>query len=317
VDVCSILGRLGQTTLPGGHLRSSRLHIARELYRWISQLPPDLQLNSTAPYDAEVRQLHLPFFTALEILYSPGPSTYRCSAAAVLAASCVARIFEDFLARDELRHLSAYATFHLHMAALPQLSCHKIPGLWERSKAEFNVIRCSLVELKEKWHSARRTLTILDRLLSLVSRGDRASESSAQLDTSPDQLSYFEKIGPELCPKWDLIVSGVHATQSESSLSAEAALPIIWPMPSVSEQRIPLPPPATGNWLGISAPSGAANTGPAARGALQQLRPPDDIDLSNKLDWEFGGMADLDDNFDTMLGLENSSVLQGWEANLL
>jgi hypothetical protein len=306
VDICSILGRLGQTVLPGGHLRSPRLYIGHELYRWISQLPPDLQLNNTAEYDAEVRQLHLHFFTALEILYSPGPSTHGCSAAAVLASSCVARIFEDFLARDELRHLGAYVSFHLRLAALSQLSCHKFPGLWERSKAELNVIRCSLLELGKTWHSASTALTVLDRLLGVISRGDSADEQNAQLDTSPEQLSYFAMITPELCPKWDLIVSGAYATQPKS-LPAEA-LPMTCPMPLMSELS-PLTA-AAGNLLGLCNPSDAANIS-AAQGAQSQP------DLSNKPDWDFRGMEDLDEDYDSLLRSGSSLVLQGWEASIV
>ncbi|KAH0843698.1 hypothetical protein FOPE_08451 [Fonsecaea pedrosoi] len=217
VDICCILGRLGQAALPGGHIGSLCVGVGRDLYRWRTQLPLDLQLDGASDFDFETRQLHIPYFTAISILYGPGPAVQNCSVAAILASSCVSRIFEDFLARDLLRYLSPIHIFYLFTAGLPQISGHKIPVLREASKREFKMIRYSLLEMSKTWHSAHRHLGSLNKLLSAMNRssatGSFASKRNMALlgqnhrDSSlTDQLSLFERLGVDLCPKCDLVV---------------------------------------------------------------------------------------------------------------
>jgi hypothetical protein len=163
-------------------------------------------------------------------LYGPGPAVQNCSVAAILASSCVARIFEDFLARDMLRYLSPIYIFYLFTAGLPQISGHKIPILREASKREFKMIRYSLLEMSKTWHSAHRHLGSLNKLLAAMNRSNttesRAFKRNIALigqshkDSSlTDQLSLFERLGPELCPKCDLVIGSTSPSRTIPSQS--------------------------------------------------------------------------------------------------
>ncbi|OAL38110.1 hypothetical protein AYO20_02562 [Fonsecaea nubica] len=212
VEICSILGQCGKA-LSGGYSHWAPVEVGRSLQRWIYQLPDCLKLNNALDYDFEARQLYLIYFTAVSILYGPGRSGNCTSVAPILASSCVARIFEDFLARDQLRCLAPMTIFYLRVAALPQLCCFNFSPLWNVSKVELSVIQKSLQEMAKTWHSARRALRILTRLVNTVKRGPETDRPLTDLDLSPEQLSFFEMIPEELCPKRHIIETAMDAAR--------------------------------------------------------------------------------------------------------
>ena len=214
-----MLGRLAQASLPQGGSSSLHKDIGHGLLRWVTQLPVELRLSTAQDYNFEVRQLHLPYFSAVSILYGTGPSPRVCSAAAALASSCVARIFEDFLPRGDLRYLSPITSLYLLIAAIPQLSCYKFPALLELSKSEINIVHLSLVEMGKRWHGARRLERFVGRIRSEVEHG--AVDQTGKLDIRPEHFAYFETLEEELCPKGRLIVSGDYA-KIPHSLSADS-----------------------------------------------------------------------------------------------
>src|SRR5690349_24217821 len=104
-----------------------QLHIERGLFRWSRTLAPHLQLRSKrevsgqytlASYDIKARQLHVPYFITMVILGQSDIINRHVSSLSVLAASFVAGIFEDFLARDELSSLGPIFTFYLLAAGI-------------------------------------------------------------------------------------------------------------------------------------------------------------------------------------------------------
>jgi hypothetical protein len=182
-----------------------------------------LKLDNAVDYDFEVRQLYLIYFTTVTVLYGAVRCGKRASVAPILASSCVARIFEDFLFRDQLRYMGAIGIFYLRVAALPQLWCYNYAPLRELSKEELSVIRSSLQELGKTWHSAKRALRILTSFVSTVMRGLQMDQPLEDLDTTAEQLSFFEMIPPDLCPKWGLIVGSAEDSPKAQSQSGPAS----------------------------------------------------------------------------------------------
>jgi len=76
------------------------------------------------------------------------------STASLLASSFLAGIFEDFLARDELRYLGPIFTFYLLAAGMAQLSCYRYTGLWDAAAKDLDVMFRALDELSKRWPSA-------------------------------------------------------------------------------------------------------------------------------------------------------------------
>lgn len=211
VGICSLLGDVIECSSRKQMSRHQRLNIENALYRWSHSLPENLQLfyrgsnPTTRPYHLEARQLHVPYFVLLTIIYrSPSPSGAP-SAAALLASSFIAGIFQDFLTRDEIRFLGPIFTFYLLAAAVAQLSCYRYCSLWRSAEQELKVITISQKELSKRWPSAMGALRVLQNLTDAVSKQTRSNHPPL-MDLSIDQHSLFDVFGAELCREWEYIM---------------------------------------------------------------------------------------------------------------
>ena len=76
------------------------------------------------------------------------------STAALLASSFVAGIFEDFMARDELRFVGPIFTFYCLTAGMAQLSCYRHTGIIDIAEENLAIMGRALQELSKRWPSA-------------------------------------------------------------------------------------------------------------------------------------------------------------------
>ncbi|KIL86323.1 hypothetical protein FAVG1_10152 [Fusarium avenaceum] len=121
VGICLILGDISSCCMRRHMSRTKRLYIVNALCRWTTSLPQELRVAaSNQPphsyfansHNLAARQLYLPYFTSLIVLSRMQHSAGLLSVTATLAASFVARIFEDFLARDEVKVLAPITRTH-------------------------------------------------------------------------------------------------------------------------------------------------------------------------------------------------------------
>ena len=211
VGICSILGEVIECCSRKQTSHQQRLSIENALYRWSHSLPDHLQLFNTGqglairPYHLEARQLHIPYFVILSIIYrSPSPNGAP-SAAALLASSFIAGIFQDFLTRDEIRFLGPIFTFYLLAAAVAQLSCYRYCILWRSAEQELRVITISQKELSKRWPSALGALRVFQNLTDAVTKQSRSNHPPL-MDLSMDQHSLFDVFGADLCREWEYIM---------------------------------------------------------------------------------------------------------------
>lgn len=134
VRISGILGDLSQWHLrgcPEGEKKTQSFE--KDIKDWIQTLPSELRvcddMGNMLPYDCNTRFLYLPYFTAISILYKPklpsGPKgSPQLTLGSTIAASCVARIFEDALARNEVRHGVAMQAIYLLIAGICQLGSY-------------------------------------------------------------------------------------------------------------------------------------------------------------------------------------------------
>ncbi|KAL2391328.1 hypothetical protein RJ035_000364 [Blastomyces gilchristii] len=157
-----LLQRTETTQFPG--------YLARHLVDWVQSLPEALRLpiatNRTTPFNRDVHQLHLPYLTTITLLYltkssQPLPKAYTT---AVLSASCVARIFEDLLARGSISFLQGMAGWHIAVAILALLHARRIPTLTETADNHIALLKIALKEMAKMWPSANILDQELDRL---------------------------------------------------------------------------------------------------------------------------------------------------------
>jgi hypothetical protein len=135
-----------------------------ELLAWIENLPPELRMTDRngipKPYHFEISQLHIPFLSAVTLLFSPRPifSISPDNAAAVTASTLAFRIYEAFHLRDQISYLGPIFSWHLLIASVTRLSCLRVPALEEEATVALDTTDKFLAELGKKWPSALNNL---------------------------------------------------------------------------------------------------------------------------------------------------------------
>lgn len=153
-------GDLTQSYLRKQGLQEQKKSLEDRLFRWLKTLPDHLQLCRAAEgrplksYSFESRQLHVQYFTVLVILNRPLDPKLAPSTASLLASSYIASIFEDFMARDELRYLGPIFTFYCLTAGMAQLSCFRYSEFVGLGEQNLSIMSRALEELSRRWPTA-------------------------------------------------------------------------------------------------------------------------------------------------------------------
>ncbi|OAP63778.1 hypothetical protein AYL99_03005 [Fonsecaea erecta] len=185
VQVCQIIGDLSKHLHSRSSASGSPFELAQRLITWVTALPARLRLPfstaGTSRFDRHVYQLHLPYLSAITLLYmsastQPLPKAYS---AAVLSASCVARIFEDFLARGSIAFLPGVAGWYVSIAILALLHARRIEPLRMAANEEIDILFLALREMSRLWHSSRMFLLGFEKLLAGVNPDTSASSQVA------------------------------------------------------------------------------------------------------------------------------------------
>lgn len=91
----------------------------------------------------------------------PLPEVYT---PAITAASCVARIFKDLLARGQIRFLGAIVTWYVGVALVALLSTQRLENLVKSGVEDVRVLRLALNELASRWPTAMIFVRGFERL---------------------------------------------------------------------------------------------------------------------------------------------------------
>ncbi|KAL1956464.1 hypothetical protein VTO42DRAFT_7262 [Malbranchea cinnamomea] len=209
VEIASILGDLTEHSFRGSLGHSNRVAIECRLLRWMEDLHPKFHLHNRQtgqlnPYNFKARQLHVPYFTALSILFRPTVLDKPPPLASVLSSSFVAGIIEDFLVRGEVPFLPSVFTFHLLAAALAELASHNYPVLWVKAEQELKLMNQALEELAHRYPSAVGAQRVIKGVTRAIQR-QQTQRKPLQLIDSTEQLQFFSFFGPDLCSKWSII----------------------------------------------------------------------------------------------------------------
>lgn len=229
VSISMILGDLTQYFLQKGRFSNEKLSLGNRAFRWVKTLPEVLQLcytqseRSLRPYSFEARQLHVQYFTVLTILNKSTPPANNPSTASLIASSFVAGIFEDFLARDELRYLGPIFTFYLLTAGVTLLSSYRFAGLWHLAEQDLDIIFKAQEELGKRWPTAIGSLKRLNDVKARVMKCQRNSYFPEN-NLSPEQIQFFDGFGPDLCRSWNVLYPGTSSQQSTRDLMTAGIL---------------------------------------------------------------------------------------------
>lgn len=206
--------------------RHHKVRVLDTISRWTDSLPEELRLfqkSSTSTtdlqisrYDFKARQLHIPYFVVLTIMHKTLTPNAGPSAISILAASYIAGIFEDFLARDEISHLPAIFTFYGLAAGVSLISFRRYPHLREVAEQDLEVIMTAEVELAKRWPTARGMKAALQNMMSSIPDYNLTTVQPP-LDIPISEIrSYFSAFGPMLCRMRDAVL-GQYTKSEESS----------------------------------------------------------------------------------------------------
>ncbi|KAJ5468983.1 hypothetical protein N7475_006735 [Penicillium sp. IBT 31633x] len=164
VRLCAIIGKIAKFLARSSDAGSSAFpaSLARELIGWVQSLPPHLQLpigsNSTTHFNRDVHQLHLPYLAVIIIIHlrrssasQPLPQAYP---PAILAATCVARIMRDILARGGTRFLMAITGWYCGTAFIALLQALRIDGLAKSANEDLDILTLAVDQLRIMWPTA-------------------------------------------------------------------------------------------------------------------------------------------------------------------
>ncbi|KAF2677204.1 hypothetical protein K458DRAFT_320061 [Lentithecium fluviatile CBS 122367] len=207
IGISCILGDLTQSYLRRHGLQEQKRSLEDRLFRWLKTLPEDLQLCRSVEgrplkaYNFEARQLHVQYFIVLVILNRPTEPKTAPSIPSLLASSFVAGIFEDFMARDELRYLGPIFTFYCLTAGMAQLSCFRYAGLVNIAEENLAIMGRALDDLSKRWPSGvgslKHLMDVREKVMQRPSLGH-----FPDVNLSPSAFQFFTDFGPDLCRMW-------------------------------------------------------------------------------------------------------------------
>ncbi|KAL3441998.1 hypothetical protein BJX65DRAFT_313308 [Aspergillus insuetus] len=153
VKLWAIGGKLHQElNWPRGD-RPDKATICEKIIEWAKELPSSLRLpfhlSRTTVFNRDIHDLHLGYFTIIVLLHLERGEHLIPTAAvpAVVAASCIARIFKDFLARGSVQFILPQATWSIALAILALLRARRVPSLASSATEDVEILYTALGRL--------------------------------------------------------------------------------------------------------------------------------------------------------------------------
>lgn len=190
---------------------ANRQQMESVLFRWTRTLPHNLRLSHELTYDVmydflslefKARQLHVPYFMCLIILARSATPLGTISPVAAFAASFVAGIYENFLARDQVKYLQPVFTSFALVSGIVLLSLRPYPELWEVAQVDFEIILKCLLELSKQWKSAIGASKALQKAVESHDSALGSISTRSLTWLTQDQSYLFEGFSLDLCRMW-------------------------------------------------------------------------------------------------------------------
>ncbi|KAK6369516.1 hypothetical protein LTS17_009422 [Exophiala oligosperma] len=208
--ICCILGDISETCSRNSMTPSKHKDFENLLHAWPSQVPEHLRFPlrevSTETYmslqsQLNLRQLHLPYLLSLAIV-GRSLKNENISAQPIIAASFVAGIFRDFLARDEIKHLAPIFSRYCIASGFFLALSQPLNEVWTACQSDMEIFRRSLQELSRRWNSAKSGLRALEHFISMRDKQPRRASQKVVWLTE-HQMRFFDCFPRDYCVIWD------------------------------------------------------------------------------------------------------------------
>lgn len=134
----------------------------------------------------------MPYLSALILLDMKKTSQPELKAhtVAMLAASCIARVFEDFLVRGSLRFLQGMSGWYATVALLALIRANHIRTLQTATEGSIQILRVALKDMAQRWPSSKMFDSGIEHLLSSVDTGSNHRRGGDTVDMPEDEDSH-------------------------------------------------------------------------------------------------------------------------------
>ncbi|RJE25670.1 hypothetical protein PHISCL_01997 [Aspergillus sclerotialis] len=145
--------------------------ILRSLQEWIKQLPQRFRLyhdGDQRRYQREVYELHINYFIVIiKFFHLCGHAVHATitSPVALIASSCLSRLYEEILCREEIGYLLPVHNWFISVGSLPQI--HALSRRFysdDTCEEELGILRKALQTMGIKWPQAQNLRNAVDRL---------------------------------------------------------------------------------------------------------------------------------------------------------
>lgn len=265
VNLQDISGRIIKQSIKSTQGRTETAKLSQDLISWVQSLPSPISLSlhtdRTTFFDRDVHRLYVSYLTIIILLHLNKSSAVlpRASKAAVVAASCIARLFGDFLARGSVRAMTGDVGWEIAVAILALMHAYRVDNLRPHVEADLHILRSALREMAVFWPSSRMFKSAFDKLMAsdhfstnrihILVNGAEGSNSIATAQGAPaaasdealdpiveadEWISYFPFVSKETSPLINEIMAqdlGVSLPNLQWPMDIDATLQQIlsWP----------------------------------------------------------------------------------------
>ncbi|KAK5044684.1 hypothetical protein LTR84_010576 [Exophiala bonariae] len=200
VELCDILGDISKLLAQGAAYFPATLQARKRLVDWIRKVPSDLQLSSPGnerkEFNRDVALLHIPYLGAIVMVYlsfsSDAPP--KACVPGIVAASILARICEEFLARGFIRFVPEELGWFVSFSVLTLAHARRVDCLAPYSDADVWILLETLRQMGGMWSSAKSFTNVYEKLgrdLDLVDQRPvpLAAPIQHQCNFAPDDIS--------------------------------------------------------------------------------------------------------------------------------
>lgn len=194
VRIAHIMGEVASKVSNPCSTPLDQAYISNLLLDWVSQLAPDLALytcdGSRAAYRFAISEIHIEYLATLIIsqaLYRHLDKRWPCSAACLVASTCMAKLYEEILCREDVANISNLHAFLCLTAAVPLLYYKPVTPEKEKQRRDVLNVLHFVIDLQKPRYGLAQTVARKLNYLEIARRENLLHQTA---DAGPDAVSF-------------------------------------------------------------------------------------------------------------------------------
>jgi hypothetical protein len=201
VRIAHIMGEVAAKVSDPCSTPFDQAYILNLLSDWVSQLAPDLSLytcdGSRATYHIAISEIHLEYLATIIIsqaLFRHLDKRWPCSAACLVASTCMAKLYEEILCREDFSKVSNLHAFLCLTAAVPLLYYKPVTPEKEKQRRDDLSVLHSVIDLQKPRYGLAQTVA---RKMDYLENARRDNLLQKSADSGPEAVSFCTTRGTD------------------------------------------------------------------------------------------------------------------------